>query len=749
MRRFLPLTAMGAIFLLSTTVFGDPSLRFWTEENLDTEQAQICGGYYLLPERDDSVTSFNFDRTQPIEIQSDFANLVEQGESHLYGNVIITQGGNEITAEKAFVSISPRSMRLADDVLVSSSQYAVIADAGKYDEANQSSVFKNAHLVAPELNAHARADILENVDESTLVLTDAFYTTCAPTEDGWHIEANEITLNTESGFGDAYHLLLYVQDTPVFYIPYFRFPIDDKRHSGLLYPSYSYGLQNGHALALPMYWNIAPEIDLTLTPQLIQQRGFVAESELRFLLGNHETDLGQGSISASFLPEDELYQNKQRYFFNSTYDFTRPRWDVGFDYNNVSDDDYLFDINSSIAPSRLTYLNRTFRASHLLDHGLMSLNYTRYEVLSDALNPYTQEPQLNIQYAYPFLKNFMWNSRINLGNYSLEDNVSEQVTGTRHYFETGIGYNLLRESVFVKSNLKIKYLSYNLEGGNVDEKRPSITLPQATIDTGLIFERSVNAYGLNGTQTLEPRLFMNYVPSTEQETLPNFDTSLPTFNFAQLFRDNRYAGLDRIGDNKSISAALGSRWINDSGKELLSASLGQIFYLDNREISLEGEDSQRTRSLYAFRSVIKPSDAVSGFFELTWRDFTDEWQESHAVISYHESQDFLINLGFHFIPDIQQQVQLSGVYQLNPHWQLFAETRHEFESNDNIEALAGFEWQNCCSAIRLAGSRTLEKNNNDAIMHENRVLLEFELKGLGAIGNSFENNLTQLIKGYK
>ena len=65
-----------------------------------------------------------------------------------------------------------------------------------------------------------------------------------------------------------------------------------------------------------------------------------------------------------------------------------------------------------------------------------------------------------------------------------------------------------------------------------------------------------------------------------------FDSSLPQFSFAELFRDNRFSGADRVGDANQLSAALTTKFINDSGEELLSARCAAI-HNQNLELHLK------------------------------------------------------------------------------------------------------------------------------------------------------------------
>ncbi len=66
-----------------------------------------------------------------------------------------------------------------------------------------------------------------------------------------------------------------------------------------------------------------------------------------------------------------------------------------------------------------------------------------------------------------------------------------------------------------------------------------------------------------------------------------FDTAELTFTYYQLFRETRFSGHDRLDDANQISAGLTSRFIDDeTGRNLLSASVGQIYYFEDREVRL-------------------------------------------------------------------------------------------------------------------------------------------------------------------
>ena len=66
---------------------------------------------------------------------------------------------------------------------------------------------------------------------------------------------------------------LRIGKVPVMYVPWFMFPIDERRRTGLLFPSFSKSDRNGFDYRQPIYLNLAPNYDATLHPRYMSERG--------------------------------------------------------------------------------------------------------------------------------------------------------------------------------------------------------------------------------------------------------------------------------------------------------------------------------------------------------------------------------------------------------------------------------------------------------------------------------------------
>ena len=72
--------------------------------------------------------------------------------------------------------------------------------------------------------------------------------------------------------------------------------------------------------------------------------------------------------------------------------------------------------------------------------------------------------------------------------------------------------------------------------------------------------------------------------------MPLFDTDEPDLNWIELFRTNRYAGLDRISDANQISLGVTTQvYSSSSGARILSTTIGQTFNFQTPRVRLPDE----------------------------------------------------------------------------------------------------------------------------------------------------------------
>lgn len=563
--------------------------------------------------------------------------------------------------------------------------------------------------------AHARGDArkLMRRDDAVIVMADGSFTTCEPEENTWSLRGKDIELDREKGWGEAKHVTLRIKDIPVFYTPYLYFPIDDRRHSGLLVPSLSYSRDSGSSLTTPYYFNLAPNYDATLYPTLMSDRGLQLEGEFRYLSPNSE-----GQIGASVLDDrDEQrklqskYKNQRwMYSWQHVTDFS-PRLRGSLDYTDISDPYYFQDLDTYLGIQSGSFLDQRASLNWLGDNNRAALNLQTFKRASiTEITPYERVPQLTLDGSLPFQPGGLrfnysgefvsFQRDLMTGFYTGQNGLPEnpwyddrlqgltRAEGERLHLEPSISMPLSRSWGFVNPSVKYAYTRYLL---SLDEQGKATLdvaanerflrnqnrgVPILSVDSGLYFDRSAKLFGNDYTQTLEPRLHYLYVPNRNQDDIPVFDTSEAGFSYASLWRDNRFSGRDRIGDANQLSLGITHRWIEANGFERQRFSIGQAFHGNDRKVTMPDlsgsfarrSDNTDSSSPYAFEYLYR--------FNRDWRFNLDLVQErslgntrSGSAMWHYQPENNprkIVNLGYRYRNDTLRFDTASGRWTYNP-----------------------------------------------------------------------------------
>jgi LPS-assembly protein len=581
-----------------------------------------------------------------------------------------------------------------------------------------------------------------------------------------------------------------VKGIPVFYWPYLRFPIGDERQSGFLYPTI--GLSDGAIdVSIPYYVNLAPNYDLILTPHLLQNHGSLLEANGRHLNRHFETDVtiahlsnDKGTLSESerslvaegtkTAAEINPYKNNDRWLVNINQDGGEgQRWFSTIDYNEVSDNDYLDDFDSSSLNSNSEVsLVQQITAGYQFDRWRLEVNNQQYQILRDNINrPYKQLPQITLDgeysspdYHFGELNITLENEWIRFDHSDADDIGDNTLVGDRARFTYSAELDKTNDAGFLKPRLQARYLAYQLNESKLAggaNNTPSLIVPQAIIDSGLYFERNGNNY----QQTFEPRLFYFYSPFKDQSDMTgsgknvDFDTSNLTFSYSQLFNDTRFSGGDRIDDANQLSIGLTSRFIgNESGREWFSASIGKAIYFDERKVTVSGTPDTSNNSLIAGQFSSQFSQHWQLTNDLIYDDNEGNIDDNTLSLKYRGNDSTLFNISHRFLRNnvSANTVEQSEVSLILPiakrSWYLLAHTQYDHTNSRDLEQLLGLEYNSCCYRARFAYKRFTDDGqttNNATIGYDEGLVLEFQFLGLGGTGRQFDNLFEDTIDGYE
>jgi LPS-assembly protein len=589
-----------------------------------------------------------------------------------------------------------------------------------------------------DLPAHGSAQSVEFLARQKYRLKDAVYTTCRPDKEDWTIEAAELDLNYQTEEGTARKAKLRFYDTTILYGPYASFPLESRRKTGLLTPYYSHSSTRGLETGIPFYWNIAPELDDTVTPVYMTKRGILLKNDFRYLQKQYA-----GELRLEYMPGDELLKrDRSGVSWQHTQTFN-PHLTAAVDYNKVSDDRYFVDLSSQVRQVSIGNLQQDAYTvySNTINGNPYSLlaRVQRFQTLQDPLAPivppYAREPQLNFTSAVSDIGGGLDTS---LGAEYVRFTHPTLVQGSRVAVNPTLSLPVLAPGWFFTPKLGAHYAGYSIDSINAPAgiaSSPSMSVPWASLDTGLVFERPTSWFGNELSQTLEPRLFYVYAPFRNQDQIPVFDTALADFNFAQLFSENRFTGGDRFGDANQVTAAITTRFLQQGGQERLRATVGQRYYFSDERVGLTPDTTLRTSRSSDFLASVGGRVTRATTFDVTTQyDRQDERLERYSISGrYNPELAKVVSASYRFNADPLnplRQIDISGQWPFARGW--YAVGRYNYSVLDKrlVEGVAALEYNAGCWVLRLA----LQRLQAAAQVASSSFFFQLEFTGVGQVG---------------
>lgn len=568
----------------------------------------------------------------------------------------------------------------------------------------------------------------------------ASFSTCEPDRRSWELRASDLEVDQDEGMGTARNATIYLGRVPVLYSPWLSFPTDDRRRSGLLYPTVGYDAESGLDLSIPYYLNLAPNYDLTLTPRILGRRGVMLGGEFRYLTPRH-----RGTLEADWLPNDRLAERSRGSLrLNHTSRLNR-YWTGRADVWRFSDREYLEDFSESSglrAQSQIRSIAGVFGRGQFWNSAITASKFQLTDpLLSENALQYAQLPRVFYRYQRP-LQSWL---EVGLRSEAVAFEHPTRVEARRLDLRPWVAAPLEGNAWFVRPELGYRFTAYDIDRASDDS--PSRGLPIASLDMGAFFERPVEVFGRDFINTLEPRLYYLYVPYRDQDNLPVFDSRELTFGYAQLFRDNRFSGADRQSDANQATAAVTTRLLDpDTGREWLNASVGQIRYFTPPRVALPGQPApESSGSDYVVEAELLFNDRWSLRTSQVYSPELSSRTLSAFRGQYRFGNGGLVNVGYRYRRNQLEQTDVSFVQPINENWRLIGRWNYSLQDRSTVEGIGGIEWESCCVAVRLLGRHYVR---NRAGEKNNAVYLEIELKGLGSFGRRTGELLERAILDY-
>ncbi|EGJ2785206.1 LPS assembly protein LptD [Escherichia coli] len=712
----------------------------------------------------------------PVTINADHAKGDYPDDAVFTGSVDIMQGNSRLQADEVQLHQKeapgqPEPVRTVDalgNVHYDDNQVILKGPKGWANlNTKDTNVWEGDYQMVGR-QGRGKADLMKQRGENRYTILDnGSFTSCLPGSDTWSVVGSEIIHDREEQVAEIWNARFKVGPVPIFYSPYLQLPVGDKRRSGFLIPNAKYTTTNYFEFYLPYYWNIAPNMDATITPHYMHRRGNIMwENEFRYL-----SQAGAGLMELDYLPSDKVYEDEppnddssRRWLFYWNHSGVMDQvWRFNVDYTKVSDPSYFNDFDNKYGSSTDGYATQKFSVGYAVQNFNATVSTKQFQVFSEQNTSYSAEPQLDVNYYQNDVGPFdtrIYGQAVHFVN--TRDYMPE---ATRVHLEPTI--NLPLSNNWGSINTEAKLLATHYQQTNLDwynsrnttklDESVNRVMPQFKVDGKMVFERDMEMLAPGYTQTLEPRAQYLYVPYRDQSDIYNYDSSLLQSDYSGLFRDRTYGGLDRIASANQVTTGVTSRIYDDAAVERFNISVGQIYYFTESRTgddNITWENDDKTGSLvWAGDTYWRISERWGLRGGIQYDTRLDNVATSNSNIEYRRDEDRLVQLNYRYASPEYIQATLpknystaeqykNGISQVGAvaswpiadRWSIVGAYYYDTNANKQADSMLGVQYSSCCYAIRVGYERKLNGWDNDKqhAVYDNAIGFNIELRGLSS-----------------
>jgi LPS-assembly protein len=191
----------------------------------------------------------------------------EENTVRTSGGITITRGALSAFADQAEISIDTENVALDGNVFLVTPEFSVSADAARVNIDSETGEFVHSEVVFEEGGYRLYSSLARKLSESEYSLLDCSVTTCycPDKKTPWQLTGRRVDI-TQNEYAFIYDAKFLLYGVPLFYTPFFAFPVKEQRSTGLLPASYGYSGRDGIQLKLPFFWAIDDYSDILLSP---------------------------------------------------------------------------------------------------------------------------------------------------------------------------------------------------------------------------------------------------------------------------------------------------------------------------------------------------------------------------------------------------------------------------------------------------------------------------------------------------
>ncbi len=666
------------------------------------------------------------------------------------GNVELLIDGVKVFADKIVVTDGVQ-FAITGNVRMHTARQNFVMEELLYNKQTHVATSNKAAAIQIDIHGYYTVSSIQQRGDGVVILGEGTFSLCEPHAQAWSMYGSRYTLDRNIGWGEIDNFILRLGTIPIFYLPYFRFPLDGRRLTGLLYPDIQSNQQNGYVFSQPIYLNLHPQMDDTLTVAAYSNNGLLLANEFRVLTAAHQASFGYAWIRDRQAAESVAKPDAQRSEMSVVYAGGRNRpWSTSIDYTQSSDRYFYEDLNRA-SPSGHQYLIQRADAGYITANTSISASVQKSQPLQQTAKSYERVPEITLHWGRSFAgMSLAWMSQYTAFDRGIDPTAAQLASGYDTKVKRTVQYGYVNLPLYSRPWLHMNAIidgyqrQYNYTDRPALQQQAATTfIPRYSLTSTVTLDRKI-AYKTNQyLVSIQPEITYLYVPAVDQNGIVRMDASEPIFRNAALFTRNRFQGIDVIGDTNQASFSVTSRVFSENGDELVVARAGFLEYFADRKTTLIANNSAQQRSLdytrqrspFAYELQLRLLDktTINAEFIHDPRRNTlrytslrmQTWLDARSVVNAGFLQDTTSAV------DAQTQtIDISGFVQVSSQWSVYGRSYYDVLAQRFDENLFGVEYAGCCWVFRVAG---LKRQATSTVAAENVVMVSYEFKRLGRV----------------
>lgn len=606
------------------------------------------------------------------------------------------------------------------------------------DQATLDGTLKKGRLQSAQVNlpndATLRADTVDYHAGAQTTLNDASYTACRRCETGdpqWQVRSSEAVHDETTETISSWHNRIELGGVPVLYIPYLAHPSPNvRKRSGFLAPELGNDGRLGAYITTPYFFNLAPNYDLTVKPQMTRDEGLVLETDWRHLTNHGRYELALYGNA----PQDELSTIDGDHAFRGGImgkgAFSAGTTELNFVIEEPTDDLFFDRYRISDATSFNNKLNLSKGYSGGAGEGTVRVDVSQYRYINDTVSDSrVHDIAPYLQHLHRFdgavwggqvqLKNTVKHTRRDFG-LNLTELSSQVLWSKKHIASNGTVWTMTNQS-------EVNHFDYQVAA---DQTRPGTAENDTFVSnvTAINAEYPLIRFGPTATQRLAPRMQVVGVAS---------DRNLQ----AQYLRSDVARDL----------SATDLFQINAAGSELSRANLGLVYSLAHRSgVTVEffiGQSYNLASETYAEATGYGEDESnLVTETQISYRGLllnnTLRIDQSSGDILRHrtslrfDAAPIAVQAQYNFYEQGQigaerEELNIEGELKLASNWFVRGKRLENLETNEIVREFAGLSYRDECTDIELR--YTKDNTQIGALPPSSSIMLFINLKTLGGV----------------